>query len=77
MENELSVNVKTNFMSGKKTSIRQNKVAPISDEAFEQLEKKYNISAETLRNMATELRYSRPKLEAHLTVLAYEAKKRL
>lgn len=64
-------------MSEKKISMRQNKVAPISDESFEQLEKKYGINVETLRKMATELRYSRPKLEAHLTVLAYEAKKRL
>ena len=64
-------------MLEKKTSMRQNKVAPISDEAFEQLEKKYGIDVETLRKMATELRYSRPKLEAHLTVLAYEARKRM
>jgi hypothetical protein len=63
-------------MPGNNIRQRKNKVAPISEDAFDQLEKKYNVPKGELRRMATEFRFSRPKLEAHLVVLAYEAKKR-
>ena len=50
--------------------------APISDEALLELEKKYGVPVEELRQMAKELKFGRPKLEMHLIVLANEARKR-
>jgi hypothetical protein len=50
--------------------------APISDEACQQLSKKYGVAVEQLKQMAKELRFGRPKLEMHLIVLQTEARKK-
>lgn len=52
------------------------KGAPISDEAYALLEKKYGVPRKEMEKMADELRLGRPKLEMHLIVLAAEAKKK-
>jgi hypothetical protein len=52
------------------------KPAPISDEAYEQMEKRFGIPRAELEKMASELRLGRPKLEMHLVVLAVEMKKK-
>lgn len=51
------------------------KPAPISEEAYAALEKKYGVPVDQLKKMAAELRLGRPKLEMHLIYLALEAKK--
>lgn len=54
----------------------QYKPAPISDEVYEALEKKYGVAQEELRRIAKEMRFGKPKLEMYLIVLTNEAKKR-
>ena len=51
------------------------KPAPISDEAYDQLEKRFGIPRAELEKMAAEFRLGRPKLETYLLVLATERKK--
>jgi hypothetical protein len=51
------------------------KPAPISEEAYAQMEKRFGVPRAELEKMASELRLGRPKLEMHLVVLAAERKK--
>lgn len=52
------------------------KPAPISDEAYAQLEKRFGVPRADMEKIAAELRLGRPKLETYLVVLAAEAKQR-
>jgi hypothetical protein len=52
------------------------KPAPISEDAYADLEKRFGVPRSELEKMASELRLGRPKLETHLIVLAAEAKKK-
>jgi hypothetical protein len=52
------------------------KPAPISDEAYAEMEKRFGVPRAELEKTASELRLGRPKLETHLIVLAAEAKRK-
>ncbi len=63
-----------NHMKEKKKPVYKPK--ELSDEACRELEQKYGVPQHTLREMAREMRFGRPKLEMHLIYLATESKKK-